>query len=67
MIFVSWSCSVSDTFASRNVNDNTDLLNELISVDGNAQSMIPYINSSEEGICLVVIYFAGLSTNTGDL
>lgn len=37
MIFVSWSCSAANTFASRDVNGNTDLLNELISVDGNAQ------------------------------
>jgi hypothetical protein len=37
MIFVSWSCSASDVFASRDVNDNPSLLKEQIGVDGNTQ------------------------------
>ncbi|KAI8875630.1 hypothetical protein K501DRAFT_233357, partial [Backusella circina FSU 941] len=67
MVFVSWSCSAAANFASRDMNVNTDLLNELIGVDGDTQSMISYINSSETDICLVAIDFAGLSTNIGDL
>ncbi|KAI8885151.1 hypothetical protein K501DRAFT_332163 [Backusella circina FSU 941] len=49
------------------MNVNTDLLNELIGVAGDTQSVISYINSSETDICLVAIDFAGLSTNIGDL
>ncbi|CAO3685246.1 unnamed protein product [Rhizopus stolonifer] len=67
MVFVSWSCSADANFSSRDMNGNTDLLNELIGVDGDTQSMISYINSSETDVCLVAIDFAGLSTNIGDL
>lgn len=37
MVFVSWSCSATAEFASRDMNVNTDLLNELIGVDGDTQ------------------------------
>ncbi|KAG0806776.1 hypothetical protein G6F16_010999 [Rhizopus arrhizus] len=67
MVFVSWSCSADSNFSSRDMNDSTDLLNELTGVDGDIQSMISYISSSETDVCLVAIDFAGLSTNIGDL
>ncbi|KAI9362748.1 hypothetical protein BD770DRAFT_359592 [Pilaira anomala] len=63
------SCFAAADFASRDINVNTDLLNELIGVDGDRLilifllAMISYINSSETDICLVAIDFAGLSTN----
>lgn len=37
MIFVSWSGSTAAAFTSRDMNVNTDLLNELIGVDGDTQ------------------------------
>ncbi|KAI7896737.1 uncharacterized protein EV154DRAFT_490691 [Mucor mucedo] len=67
-VFVSCSCSAGDELTSRDMNANTvGLLNELIGVDGDTQSMLSYINSSEIDICLVVIDFAGLSTNKNDI
>ncbi|KAI8636077.1 hypothetical protein BD408DRAFT_356353 [Parasitella parasitica] len=67
MVFVSWSCSAAAEFESTDMNVNTDLLNELIGVDGDTQSMLSYINSSETDICLVAIDFPGLSTNINDI
>lgn len=43
MVFVSWSCSAAADFTSRDTNDNTDLLNELVGVDGNTQCKAYYI------------------------
>lgn len=43
MVFVSWSCSAAADFASRDMNDNTDLLNGLIGVDGNTQCKTYYV------------------------
>lgn len=37
MVFVSWSCSATSEFASRDMNVNNNLLNELIGVDGDTQ------------------------------
>ncbi|KAI8984175.1 hypothetical protein BDF20DRAFT_934379 [Mycotypha africana] len=60
MVFVSCSCSAAAELASRDMNVNTaGLLKKLI-------AMLSYINSSEIDICLVVIDFAGLSTNVND-
>ncbi|KAI9262684.1 hypothetical protein BY458DRAFT_439022, partial [Sporodiniella umbellata] len=59
--YVTWSCSATNEFATRTMSVNTDLLNELIGVDDDVYDS--YINSSEIGIFLVVIDFAGLPTN----
>ncbi|KAL0089121.1 hypothetical protein F4703DRAFT_1791418 [Phycomyces blakesleeanus] len=67
LVFVSWSCSHADTFASRDVPDRGSLINSMGGVDGDTQSMISHINASEKDICLVAIDFKGLSTNTDDL
>ncbi|KAI7871788.1 hypothetical protein BDF14DRAFT_1718488 [Spinellus fusiger] len=70
-IFVSSSCLASDSLASRDINEKTDLLAELTRVDGNTQSdvypPILHISAAEQNICLVALDFAGLSTNVNDL
>lgn len=43
MVFVSWSCSADSNFSSRDMNDSTDLLNELTGVDGDIQCKMYYI------------------------
>ncbi|KAI9484145.1 MAG: hypothetical protein EXX96DRAFT_455774, partial [Benjaminiella poitrasii] len=57
----------SNSLASRDINKKTDLLAELMRVDGNTQSMIPYISAAEQNICFVALNFAGLSTDVNDL
>lgn len=43
MVFVSWSCSADANFSSRDMNGNTDLVNELTGVDGDTQCKTYYI------------------------
>ncbi|KAI8977587.1 hypothetical protein BDF20DRAFT_821279 [Mycotypha africana] len=66
-IFVSSSCLASDSLASRDIDNENDVLADLTRVDGNTQSMISYISASEQDICLVAVDFVGLLTNTNDL
>ncbi|KAI7896656.1 uncharacterized protein EV154DRAFT_535614 [Mucor mucedo] len=59
-VFVSYSSNAGDRIHVRDKNQDKKLEN------GNTKDMLTYLKNNEK-VCLVVIDFAGLSTNTDDL
>ncbi|CEP11410.1 hypothetical protein [Parasitella parasitica] len=59
--FVSRVCNASDKLGERDLRDTST--SNIQGTQGNTLDMIGYIASSNKKICLVVIDFAGLSTN----
>ncbi|KAI7904494.1 uncharacterized protein BX663DRAFT_502579 [Cokeromyces recurvatus] len=63
-IFVSSKISTNDPIMDRDVDDDNQLL-EKLDADGNTQDMLRHV--SYKKTCLVMLTFAGLTTNINDL
>ncbi|CDS13306.1 hypothetical protein LRAMOSA05484 [Lichtheimia ramosa] len=64
-IFVSPRANANEFMAERDLIKNQDLLRKL-DVDGDAQDLHEYITQNKK-ICLIILGYAGLSTNCKDL
>ncbi|KAG1140683.1 hypothetical protein G6F37_012940 [Rhizopus arrhizus] len=64
-IFVSPRANANELMVERDLIKNEDLLKQL-NVDGDAQDLLNYINKNKK-ICLIILGYAGLSTNCKDL
>ncbi|KAG1135078.1 hypothetical protein G6F38_013070 [Rhizopus arrhizus] len=64
-VFVSLRANANDLMVERDSTKDEDLLKQL-NVDGDAQDLHNYINQNEK-ICLIILGYAGLSTNCKDL
>ncbi|KAI8882215.1 hypothetical protein K501DRAFT_187250, partial [Backusella circina FSU 941] len=63
--FTSASCDANQPLLARDLKKNTDMLSK-ITADGDMQDLLAYIRTRDK-ICIVVIDFAGLTTNSEDL
>ncbi|ORE00709.1 hypothetical protein BCV72DRAFT_107437 [Rhizopus microsporus var. microsporus] len=66
-VFVSPCCKASDSMEARDSNVNQKILKSISRVQGTTNDMIEYLKKYDKKVCLVVIDFAGLSTNCRDL
>ncbi|KAI8641450.1 hypothetical protein BD408DRAFT_418058, partial [Parasitella parasitica] len=64
-VFASASCDANQPLLARDLKKNTDILSK-ITADGDMQDLLAYIRTRDK-ICIVVIDFAGLTTNSEDL
>ncbi|KAI9267368.1 hypothetical protein BY458DRAFT_437347, partial [Sporodiniella umbellata] len=64
-VFASVSCNANQPLLARDLKKNTDMLSK-ITADGDMQDLLSYICTKDK-ICIVVIDFAGLATNSKDL
>ncbi|KAG0960160.1 hypothetical protein G6F31_010933 [Rhizopus arrhizus] len=64
-VFVSPRANANDLMVERDLTKDEDLLKQL-NVDGDAQDLLNYINQNKK-ICLIILGYAGLSTNCKDL
>ncbi|KAI7856102.1 hypothetical protein BDC45DRAFT_504321 [Circinella umbellata] len=64
-VYVSPSVNAIEPMVERDLIKNEDILKQL-NVDGDAQDLLNYINQNKS-ICLVILGYAGLSTNYEDL
>ncbi|ORX42678.1 hypothetical protein DM01DRAFT_1330024 [Hesseltinella vesiculosa] len=66
-VFISSFCKADDKIAERDLEIGCDKTRKFISeIDGTMQDLISYLATTKK-VCLVVIDFAGLSTNVEDL
>ncbi|EPB84832.1 hypothetical protein HMPREF1544_08402, partial [Mucor circinelloides 1006PhL] len=63
-VFVSFKTSSNDPIMNMNMANGSKLL-EKLDADGNTQDMLRYVSSKKT--CLVMLTFAGLTTNISDL
>ncbi|CAO3652984.1 unnamed protein product [Mucor hiemalis] len=61
-VFLSFKTSSNDPIMGRDLADNKLL--EKVDADGNTQDMLRYVSTKKT--CLVMLTFAGLTTNTSD-
>ncbi|KAI8095814.1 hypothetical protein BDF21DRAFT_374229 [Thamnidium elegans] len=64
-VFASASCDANQPLLARDLKKNTDMLSK-ITADGGMQDLLTYIRTRDK-VCIVVIDFAGLTTNSKDL
>ncbi|KAI9362851.1 hypothetical protein BD770DRAFT_315866 [Pilaira anomala] len=61
--FVSYSSDANSDITTRDFRDNIKTLEKIQNVHGNTQKMINFISSSKQKVCIVIIDYAGLSTD----
>ncbi|KAI8388004.1 uncharacterized protein BYT42DRAFT_543383 [Radiomyces spectabilis] len=66
-IFVSPSCYAYDRFDERDLKDEPDIINNLKFIKGTMQDLIVRLNTKQQPIRLVILDYAGLSTNVSDI
>ncbi|KAI7861400.1 hypothetical protein BDF14DRAFT_373284 [Spinellus fusiger] len=64
-MFVSPCSSLSERISMRDMKES-EIINKLENVHGNTQDMISYITTTEN-VCLVILDYAGLTTDGTDL
>ncbi|KAG0763983.1 hypothetical protein G6F57_004622 [Rhizopus arrhizus] len=62
-VFVSFKSSSNDPIMDRDLDDDSKVL-EKLDADGNTQDMLRYVSAKK--VCLVMLTFAGLTTNISD-
>ncbi|KAI9267758.1 hypothetical protein EDC94DRAFT_646503 [Helicostylum pulchrum] len=58
--------SASSLISSRDLNCDKSI-EKLEKVNGNTQDLLKFLETTQNNVCLVIIDFTGLSTNTDDL
>ncbi|KAI9473611.1 MAG: hypothetical protein EXX96DRAFT_488435, partial [Benjaminiella poitrasii] len=66
-IFVSPFSLASSPLASRDLQDNQQIIVDELEVDGNTQDLLVYFKSVRHIVCLVTIDFGGITTRSEDI
>ncbi|KAI7889254.1 uncharacterized protein EV154DRAFT_544570 [Mucor mucedo] len=61
--FVSFSSNANSDIITRDLKDDIKTLENIRHIHGNTQKMIDFISSSKRKVCMVIIDYAGLSTD----
>ncbi|KAG1457092.1 hypothetical protein G6F46_009909 [Rhizopus delemar] len=61
--FVSYSSEANGDITTRDFRDNIKTLEKIKDVHGDTQRMIDFISLSKQKVCIVIIDYAGLSTD----